>query len=74
MNIHFARLCGIDNSVNCLKFLYKILLWSWHIDLITQLFSVCFYMRKHLFLFYLQKLSLPVSLNSVLLILHIVTQ
>lgn len=40
-NSNFARLCGIDNSVNYLKFLNKILLWSWYIDL-TQPFSVCF--------------------------------
>lgn len=32
----------IDNSVNYLKFLNKILLWSWYLDLVTQPFSVCF--------------------------------
>lgn len=34
--------CGIDNTRNYLKFLNKILLWSWYIDLVTQPFSVCF--------------------------------
>jgi len=66
--------CGVDNSVNYLAFLNKILLWSWYIDLVTQPFSVCFYMRQLLFHFYLEKFSLHVSFKPVLPILHIITQ
>lgn len=66
--------CGIDNTGNYLKFLNKILLWSWYIDLVTQPFSVCFYMGQLLFHFYLEKLSLRVYFNFILLMVHVITQ